>query len=364
MALESTEQLLSLLERSRLIKPAVLEKALDTIAAETGKLPGDPNVVMAKLIDAKLITPWQADKIQEGRYKGFLLGNYKLLGHLGTGGMSSVYLAEHIHMQRRAAIKVLPQNRVDDSSYLDRFYLEARATAVLNHRNIVKVYDVDNDGNNHFIVMEFVDGYDLQELVEHAGKSLPVATVVEYIRQAAEGLSHAHELGMVHRDIKPANLLVDQEGTIKILDMGLARFDDETEASLTLAHGENVLGTADYLAPEQAINSHDVDARADIYSLGCTMYFLLTGQPPFPEGTLTQRLMKHQTEEPKSILAIRPDVPTDLVAICNKMMAKNPDNRFESAGIVSETMGRGCSITAKRSTRVRRAIRRRFASPP
>jgi serine/threonine protein kinase len=242
-------------------------------------------------------------------------------------------------MQRRAAIKVLPQNRVDDSSYLERFYLEATATSKLDHRNIVNVYDVDSDGNNHFIALEFIDGYDLHELVEKS-RPLDTATTVEYIRQAAEGLAHAHECGMVHRDIKPANLLVNLDGTVKILDLGLARIDDETEASLTLAHGENVLGTADYLAPEQAINSHDVDARADIYSLGCTMYFLLTGHPPFPEGTLAQRLMKHQTVEPKSILAIRPDVPTDLVAICQKMMAKNPDNRFEAAGIISETMGR------------------------
>jgi serine/threonine-protein kinase len=152
----------------------------------------------------------------------------------------------------------------------------------------------------------------------------------DYIRQAAEGLAHAHKAGLIHRDVKPANLLVDRKGVVKVLDLGLARFAEEDKASLTVAYDENVLGTADYLPPEQAIDSHGVDHRADIYSLGCTMYFLLTGRPPFPEGSLPQRLMQHQKQMPQSIRDFRPDVPVELVDICTKMMQKKPEQRYQS----------------------------------
>ena len=170
----------------------------------------------------------------------------------------------------------------------------------MDHRNIVRAYDVDNDGDIHYLVMEYVDGRDLQQMVKEDGP-LDYAAAADYIRQAAEGLAHAHQAGLIHRDVKPANLLVDQKNVVKVLDLGLARFTDEDRASLTVAYDENVLGTADYLAPEQAIDSHGVDARADIYSLGCSFYFLLTGHPPFPDGTLPQRLMAHQKQPPPSI---------------------------------------------------------------
>jgi len=233
-------------------------------------------------------------------------------------------------MQRRVAIKVLPTKRVDDSSYLARFYQEAQAAARLDHRNIVRAYDIDNQGSQHYLVMEFVDGSDLQHVVKDGGP-VDYVTAANYIAQAAEGLQHAHESELVHRDVKPANLLVDAKGTVKLLDLGLARFTDDDRASLTVAHDENVLGTADYLAPEQAISSHNVDARADIYSLGCTLYFLLTGHPPFPEGSLPQRLMAHQTKVPASIRVDRPDAPQGLVAFCEKMMSKSADDRQQSA---------------------------------
>jgi serine/threonine protein kinase len=283
------------------------------------------------MIEKEVITEWHANKLSDGKHKGFFLGKYKLLGHIGSGGMSSVYLAEHVHMHRRVAIKVLPQNRVNDSSYLPRFYREARAAAALDHANIVRAYDVDNDENLHYLVMEFVQGEDLQQLVKKNGP-LPYEEAADYIRQAAMGLDHAHQKGLIHRDIKPANLLVDTSGVVKVLDMGLARFsDDNNLASLTVAHEENVLGTADYLAPEQAINSHNVDSRVDLYSLGCTLYFVLTGHPPFPEGTLAERLMKHQNVTPTSIYDERPDAPYELVDICERMMAKTPDARYQKA---------------------------------
>ncbi len=277
---------IDLVRRSELVDKDRLASAIAALEQRDGKQAcEDPQKVSRHLLDAGLLTHWQCNKLLEGRSKGFFLGKYKLLGHLGTGGMSAVYLAEHINMQRRVAIKVLPQHRINDSSYLARFYREARAAAALDHPNIVHAYDVDNQGDTHYLVMEYVQGLDLQQMVKQQGV-LSYEAAADYIRQSAEGLAHAHKVGLIHRDVKPANLLVDAQGTVKVLDLGLARFADESQGSLTIAHDENVLGTADYLAPEQALNSHNVDSRADLYSLGCTLYFVLTGHPPFPEGTL------------------------------------------------------------------------------
>src|SRR6185436_18880149 len=183
---------------------------------------------------------------------------------LGSGGMSSVYLAEHVLMQRRVAIKVLPHNRVGDSSYLARFHFEAQAAAALDHRNIVRAYDLDNEGRIHYLVMEYVEGRDLQAIVEQDG-ALEFHAAANVVAQAAAGLEHAHQRGLVHRDIKPANLLVDLKGTVKILDMGLAKFTPESRPTPGFAHDDQILGTADYLAPEQAANPRSVDHRADIY---------------------------------------------------------------------------------------------------
>ncbi|MEN6450678.1 MAG: serine/threonine-protein kinase [Thermoguttaceae bacterium] len=298
----------------------------------------DTSFIADQLVAADLLTRWQADKLLEGRHKGFFLGKYKLLDHLGTGGMSMVYLGEHVLMQRRVAIKVLPKSRVEDTSYLARFHREAQAAAALDHRNIVRAYDVDNDGSVHYLVMEYVEGRDLQHIVQEDGP-LDYAAAAEYIRQAASGLAHAHQAGLIHRDIKPANLLVDRKNVIKLLDLGLARFTDEDKASLTVAYDENVLGTADYLAPEQSLDSHGVDARADIYGLGCSMYYVLTGHPPFVGGTLPQRLMAHQKLPPPSIRIDRPDAPEELVAICMKMLAKKPEQRYQSAAEVADALG-------------------------
>lgn len=339
----TTDTYLDLLRRSGLVEQSQLDAALAELDRRSDNRPaGDAASVSAQLVEAGLLTGWQNDKLLEGRHKGFFLGKYKLLDHLGTGGMSSVYLAEHTLMRRRVAIKVLPTQRVKDSSYLARFHREAQAAAALDDPNIVRAYDVGNDGDVHYLVMEYVDGRDLQILVNEEGALAP-SRAAEYIRQAACGLAHAHQVGLIHRDIKPANLLVDRKGTVKILDMGLAQFTNDSQASLTIAHDEKVLGTVDYLSPEQAIDSHSVDARADIYSLGCTLYFALTGHPPFPEGTLTHRLMMHQTQQPESIRKQRPDVPEDLVAIFTKMTAKRRDQRYQRADEVVDALARWLS---------------------
>ncbi|MEO1498598.1 MAG: serine/threonine-protein kinase [Planctomycetota bacterium] len=330
------DKLIDLVRRSALIEPKKLDAQLEKLAAAPGGVPKEPAAVSKALIEAGLLTQWQADKLLAGKHKGFKLGKYKLLGAIGKGGMSHVYLAEHELMRRRVAVKVLPRQRVKDKSYLSRFQLEARAAARLDDPNIVRVYDIDNEGDNHYIVMEYVEGRDLHQTISQDG---PMAfdKAADFIAQVARGLEHAHDMGLVHRDIKPANCLVDANETVKLLDMGLAKLTDD-ETSLTLANDENVLGTADYLAPEQALNSHEADSRADIYSLGCTLYFLIAGRPPFPEGTISERLLKHQVEEPESLLNLRSDTPLSLVNICTRMMAKRADDRPQTAGAVAELL--------------------------
>jgi serine/threonine-protein kinase len=338
MAVATTNTFLDLLRQSGIVEEERLGPFLDELAARSGRnLPETPEQFADALIEARLITRWHANKLLEGKHKGFFLGKYKLLSQIGRGGMSTVYLAEHLKMKAERAIKVLPQNRVTDASYLSRFYQEARAAAQLVDENIVRAFDVDNAGDNHFLVMEYIEGADLHVMVTENGP-LDFEAAAEFVRQAANGIAHAHEVGLVHRDIKPANLLVDKKKTVKVLDMGLAKFTETGEPSLTLTHEEHVLGTADYLAPEQALDSHRADHRADIYSLGCTLYFLLTGHPPFNEGSIRERLLKHQLESPPSVFKDRPDAPPGLVSICNRMMSKKRENRYQSAGEVADVL--------------------------
>ena len=322
------------------------EKRLDEVLGQlksSGVDMGDSESLAKALVDRSVISNWQSDKLLQGKHKGFILGRYRLIDLLGRGEMSSVYLAEHVMMKRRCAVKVLPAHRVKDTSYLGRFHREAEAVASLDHANIVRAYDVGQENEAgaeiHFLVMEYVEGRSLDRRLEERGE-FKLVEAAEYIRQAAEGLAHAHENGLVHRDIKPGNLLIDGKETVKLLDLGLARFFKSTdEESLTIKHDEKVLGTADYLAPEQAVDSHAVDERADIYSLGCTFYFALTGQPPFTDGTLVQRLLAHQTKAPQPIQRLRADVPTSLADIIDRMMRKAPEDRYQTAADVAQALG-------------------------
>ena len=339
----SIENFVAVVQKSGLVENDRLQNAVARLSAQIAD--GIPNAAqLAELLVAEnQVTKWQAEKLFQGKHRGYFLGKYKLLSLLGKGGMSSVYLAEHRVMRRQCALKVLPAKRVDDSSYLERFHREAQAAASLDHPNIVRAYDVDHqeegDRQIHFLVMEYVEGSSLQDLVPEKGLA-SFLDAAEYARQAALGLQHAHENGMVHRDIKPGNLLVDLNGVVKILDLGLARFFkiDEGKLALTLRHDEKVLGTADYLSPEQALDSHTVDSRADLYSLGCTFYFMITGRPPFTEGSLAQRLLAHQVKTPAAIESIRTDVPPALAAIIRKMMEKKPADRYSTAAEVEKTL--------------------------
>ncbi len=278
----------------------------------------------------------------QGKHRGFRLGPYRILRPLGQGGMSKVFLGEHEMMRRRCAIKVLPSKYEEDPDLLNRFHLEARAIAALDHPNIVRAYDFNKDvryGKEiHYLVMEYVEGPDLRRMVEEQGP-LDYRKAADFICQAAEGLAHAHAAGFVHRDIKPANLLVDPHGVLKVLDLGLARFTFDAEQALDAAEGgQSAVGTADYVAPEQVVDSRNVDGRADIYSLGHTFYFLLTGHRPFSKPTIMELLMAHRAEEPEPIGKSRPDVPLELEAIIDKMTAKSPIQRYQTAKEVAEKL--------------------------
>ncbi len=347
----TSERFLEMVAKSGLVDPAAEQRLLDKVREKLdGSLPDSPKRLASAYKRAGLLTEWHIEKLLAGKYKGFFLGKYKLLGHIATGGMSSVYLAEHTRMHDKRAIKVLPKARVKDASYLARFQLEAQAIASLNHPNIVTAYDIDNIDDVHFIVMEYVEGVDLQALVKRDGP-LDFALAADLIAQAAHGLHHAHSKGVIHRDVKPANLLLDLNNRVRLLDMGLALVTAGDNESLTVANNENVLGTADYLAPEQALNSHTVDHRADIYSLGCTLYYLLTGKPPFSDGTLAQRIARHQSEMPKEIRSLRTDCPGELAGICLKMIQKDPAYRYQTAEDVAEVLEK-FAVTTPRGQKI------------
>ena len=263
------------------------------LASDRAKADGSRRLA-DELVQRGVLTQWQADKLLQGKCRGFHLGAYRILKPLGQGGMSKVFLAQHEMMGRRCAIKILPSRYQDDPDLLNRFRLEAFATARLDHPNIVRAYDFNKDVRYGkeiaFFVMEYIEGRDLRRMVADDGP-LECGKAADYISQAAEGLAHAHQAGFVHRDIKPANLLVDPNGVLKILDLGLARFTVEEEQPWQTSEGEqSAVGTADYVAPEQVADSRNVDGRADIYSLGFTFYYLLTGRRPFPKATLMELL--------------------------------------------------------------------------
>jgi eukaryotic-like serine/threonine-protein kinase len=315
-------------------KSGLLEKetlqSCRTNWTRSGFQPQTPKELADALIQQGVLTHFQAEKLIAGRWRGFVIsGKYRLLERLGAGGMGAVYLCEHILMGRKVALKVLPVQQAEDPGSLARFYREARAVARLDHPNIVRAHDVDHDGQLHFIVLEFVDGSNLHDFIRRNG-TVSFQRAAHYIRQASLGLQNAHEAGLVHRDIKPGNLLLDRQGVVKLLDMGLARFFHEDSAAFVKEFEVGyIIGTGDYIAPEQIVDSQ-VDIRADIYSLGGALYFLLTGKSPFQEGTSSQKIIWHQVRHPKSLRVLRPDVPEEMVNVFEKMIAKEPGKRYQT----------------------------------
>ena len=331
------DRFLELVGASGLIPPDRLTRALiDLPATDRGR------VLARSLVNMGLLTKFQAERLLAGKTDGFLMGQYRILDELGRGGMGWVFKAEHMTMGRVVALKILSGNLTRTEKARQLFHREVKAAARLNHPHIVTAFDANQIGNRCFLVMEFVDGLNLLQLVKKNGP-LPVAQACEYVRQAGIGLQYAHDLGMVHRDIKPANLLVQNKknkaGEItsitKILDFGLARLNASEDGTpghdSIFTQPQAVMGTPDFLSPEQARNLHATDGRSDIYSLGCTLYYLLTAKVPFPGGTTMEKLVRHSTEQPPSPCSDRSDIPHALGAIVLKMIAKKPAERVQSA---------------------------------
>jgi serine/threonine protein kinase len=331
--------LLNLLRAHRLLEADRLEQ----IARVSGKY-ADPRALAKDLIQRGWLTAFQVNKLLQGKGKDLVLGQYVLLERLGQGGMGEVFKARHSSLDRLVALKVIRRDLTSKPEAVRRFHREIQSVAKLSHPNIVMAFDANQVGEVHYLAMEFVEGTDLGRLVKAKGP-MKVREACDAIRQGAMGLQHAFERGLVHRDIKPTNLLrATQGGLVKLLDMGLARLqeidgDDDSGvnplnnniASLQTQAGR-ILGTPDYIAPEQARNSHTVDIRADLYSLGCTFYYILLGWPPFPGGTSIEKLVRHQTETPKPVEQIRPEVPSSVGAVIRKLLAKRPDERYQSPG--------------------------------
>ena len=257
------------------------------------------------------------------------IGEYVISSLLGTGGMGSVYMARHVDTGQVVALKVLGSEQSNNPELLRRFQLEGEVARELKHLNLVEVLGTGSTGDIHYIVQEFVDGIDVGQLISQRG-SLPVKRSISIIRQLAESLAYLHENNIIHRDIKPSNLLISRDGTAKLADMGVARLLEEESDSGQRTVVGTVVGTVDYIAPEQANDSHTADARSDIYSLGCTWYEMLTGSPPFPDGNLTAKITAHATQSPPDPRELNPDIPAGLVAVIMRMMAKLPRQRHQT----------------------------------
>ncbi len=333
----TTDEFLSLIVQSGLL-PA---ERLSPYRSRSGDDAVSAESVARTLVKDRLLTLFQARLLLKGKFRGFFLTEkFKVLELLGEGGMGKVLLCEHLVLHKLVAVKLLHATADNAPGMTERFLREARASAAVDHPNLVRVVDVDRAGPTPFMVMEYVDGTNLHQLITGHGP-LPVNRAIEYTRQAAVGLHAAHMAGLIHRDIKPGNLMLARNGLVKLADLGLARFmrNVDENQNLTARFDDNaILGTADFIAPEQTMNSSAVDIRADIYSLGHTLYFLLTGRMPFGDGTAAQKLVWHQMRQPEPVSTVRREVPASVQAVLSKMIEKRPADRYQTPAEVVEAL--------------------------
>jgi serine/threonine protein kinase/Leucine-rich repeat (LRR) protein len=324
----SIGELLEHLSQSGLMAPAEVDAVRQQPVADTQKGSTVADLINW-LIQHEKLTPYQANRLCRGQASSLVLGNYIILDKVGQGGMGAVFKARHRRMNRLVALKVLPSSLSSIPEAIARFQREVEAAARLHHAHIAAAYDADEADGVHFLVMEYVDGPNLATYVREKGP-LSVAAAVRLVAQAAEGLAAAHAQGIVHRDIKPSNLMVNRQGALKVLDLGLAQVRDGSapiDLTADATQTGRTMGTVDYMAPEQARDAKAVDARADIYSLGCTLYYLLVGRTPAPPGSAAEKLLWHQTQSAEPLIDVCPGCTARLEALVKRMMAKEPSDR-------------------------------------
>lgn len=305
-----------------------LDEAVEALRADNRqplKRLGDERLA-GKLVEMGRLNRWQAEHLRSG-LAFFTLGNYQLIDSLGSGGMGQVYKAEHLLMGRVVAVKVLPKHKCTPEA-IASFHREIRTQAQLDHENLVRAYDAGHDKNVHFLVTEFVPGDNLRRLVREQGR-LPMHEAASILSQAAAGLSYAHRRGLIHRDVKPTNLLVTPTGLTKVSDLGMAAFFNEAEQ--TDVRGGQVIGDPDFLAPEQITDPEHPTPLSDIYSLGCTLYYAVTGRKPFPGRTPSEKARAHCQDLPVHPRCLNPELVDEFVEIIADMMAKKPGERLQSA---------------------------------
>ena len=342
--------------QSKLVDQRKLNIAIaDLLQAKGGDAEITDKEIAAKLVEKKLLTPYQADQLLAGRTK-LTLGPYIITEWIGQGGMGQVFKAVHEMLGRESAIKVLPLSKATPES-IANFRREIRTQAKLDHANLVRAYDAGEDGNVHFLVVEYVPGTDLRRLVRTKGK-LSVQQASNIIKQSAEGLAHAHSHGLIHRDIKPGNILVTPEGVAKLSDLGLAGYINDYEDP----RAGKTVGTADYLSPEQIRTPLEVTAASDIYSLGCTLYYAVTGKVPFPGGTPKSKARRHLEETPWHPRRFNEEVSDEFVDLIGDMMEKDPALRLQSVEEVAERLSPWASDESPLLEDD--VIRSRWASPP
>lgn len=350
MAPNTTMELLDLIRKAAVYSSAELETRLERLPkplSETPCLAGE------QLVEAAILTPFQLKQLIRGKHRGLRLGEYRILDKIGVGGMGAVYLAKDDSLNRLVAIKVLSEGSKCNPHSADYFVREARSAAALVHPNIVSVYYFGVHDGFPYLAMEYIKGKTLDEIVNEAGPVDPVQAA-EWIAQAAAGLQHAHIKGFIHRDIKPGNLIVSTEGVLKILDMGLARSRIDCEPLPEEIGADRVVGTADFISPEQAINSPAIDIRSDIYSLGATFFTLCTGRPPFA-GTIPQKLAQHQGQTAPSVHDFNESIPEELAEIIARMLEKSPSDRYSDPAELIDALrpwlpGSTMAIEVNRST--------------
>jgi eukaryotic-like serine/threonine-protein kinase len=326
--------LMDLIRRSGVLSDRQYEEIGEKV--RIGEYPTEAQALAGRLVAERILTDFQANRFLRNKAHGLVVGRYVILERLGEGNRGRVFRAQHRLMGRMAALKVIAPQIASRASSIARFYREMRLIGRLDHPNVIRAFDADQVGDLLYIVMEYVAGRSLDKVLA-ARSTLPAAEVINYMAQAALGLAHAHERGIVHRDVKPSNLLLSDEGQVKVLDLGLsALMEADREASFATASGA-IVGTVHYMSPEQAV-AQSVDGRSDLFGLGCTMYHLLTGRLPFPGETVAECLMLRIRGNPAPIAEFRPDLSMRSIQVLERLMARRPDDRFQTAAEAAQAL--------------------------